>query len=166
MKKIILLFIIVFSFQSCFRVHKAPRIESYKLIPSKLKNGSTSYAFHLDASRISFYPRAQRFFEIKEDYLPESFTTRLLYPEEELEVTFYLSTDQDKKLDLFTATFNSIIGSENGIKGKDISRKGEDVFNYVYVKVKDLEGNDVFTEDDERRKSVIKVLNSFRNYLN
>ncbi|MBW2961549.1 hypothetical protein [Mesonia aestuariivivens] len=166
MKKIILLFVLVFTFQSCFRIHKARRIDSYKLYDSRLKNGAISYGFHLNASRISFYPKARRFFQIEKDYLPEPFKTKILYPKEELEVSFYLSSDQDKKIDLFTAIFNYVIGFEDAIESDHISKDGDDVYNYVYVKVKDLQGKDVFSEDDDRRKAVLKKLNDFRYYLN
>ncbi len=166
MKKIIVLFILVFSFQSCFRIHKARRIDEYKLYDSKLKNSTTSYGFRLKASRISFYPNAKRFFKVEGDYLPDSFITTELYSKEKLEVSFYLTSDRDKYLDFFTGTFNSIIGVQDGLKGEQISQKGDEVYNYVYVKVKDLHGNDVFTKEGERKDAVIEKLNEFRAFLN
>ena len=81
--------------------HKARRIDEYKLYESKLKNSTTSYGFRLKASRISFYPNAKRFFKVEGDYLPDSFITKELYPKEELEVSFYVTSDRDKYLDFF-----------------------------------------------------------------
>jgi len=146
-------------------VHKAPRIESYDLIESKLKNGNTYYGFHFYGNRQTFEARTQKYFQIEGTYLPDAFETDLLHPEEKLIISFNLSTDQDKYLDLFSGSFFNWIGFSSNSEQDKISKRGEK-FDYLHIQVVDKNGVDVLAEETQRSKIVLQALNKYRAYIN
>ena len=164
MKKIILLFIIVFSFQSCFRIHKARRIEAYEIIEPKHEGSLSNYAFEFTGNKDTFEAKTKSFFSIKEDYLPFSFTTKELYSKEELTVYIYFSSDKDKHIDLFSGFFFQALGLKEDKKRDDIVKK--QVYKYINIQVTDKDGKDVLAENSLRQKSVIEKLTKYNRIIN
>jgi len=157
LKKILILFVLVFSFQSCFRTHKARRIDVNELDVPK-NDGTSSFVFEYDGNQKNFEKTSMKFFQIKEDYLPFSFTTTQLYPKDTLSV--FLSAFQDKDKWIRLVTLSQLLGSD---KDESISK----VYNYYYISVQvtDQDGNDILREESMRNKTIIERLNRYQRLI-
>lgn len=164
MKKIIVLFILVFSFQSCFRIHKARRIEAYELIEPEYKENPKSYAFEFTGNKDTFEAKTKSFFRIKEDYLPFSFTTKELYGKDEMTVYIYFGSDKDKYIDLFSGIFFRALGLREDEERDKVVKK--EVYKYIYIQVTDKDGKDILAENSLRQKSVIEKLTKYNRIIN
>jgi len=157
LKKIFILLIVALTLQSCFRTHKARRIEVNELdVPQN--DGTSSFVFEFDGNQNNFEKTSMKFFQIKEDYLPFSFTTTQLYPSDTLSVFLTPFQDKDKWIEL--VSLSKMLGSDD-----DEGINKVYVYYYISVQVTDQNGKDILREDSMRNKTVIERLNRYQRLI-
>lgn len=155
MRKISVLFLVSFLFQSCFYIHKARDIDVYELDQIKNENSST-FVFEYTGNRTNFEKKSKSFFKIKTSYMPQYFTTDQLFP------------DKDVMVNLLGFIIKESLKSDD----ENLNRKNEDphpdttYYNYLHVQVTDDNGKDVLSPPSMKSKAIINKLLSYKNYLN
>lgn len=158
-KKLVLLFILIISFQSCFSVKKARVVDIHE-IDAPGNGGDLSFTFEFNGNIEMFEKRSRSYFNLKEKYFPYSFTTKALYPDEELTVFISIFEDDDKFVQL--VTLSDLLGTRDKEKEPTVKKT---MHHYISIQVTDAEGNDILQEKSLRQQTVMERLRFYQRII-
>lgn len=158
-KKLVLLFILIISFQSCFSVKKARVVDIHE-IDAPGNGGDLSFTFEFNGNIELFEKRSRSYFNLKEKYFPYSFTTKALYPDEELTVFISIFEDDDKFVQL--VTLSDLLGTRDKEKEPTVKKT---MHHYISIQVTDAEGNDILQEKSLRQQTVMERLRFYQRII-
>ena len=167
MKKFIILFSVSITLQSCFYTHRARKIEAYEIDHNK-KEALSTFVFEYPGKEKDFEKQSISFFKIELPYMPLNFTTKQLFPDENLNVFIYTSKEKDVMVNLLGFMIRQALDTDND----RLEDKNEDpnpdttYYHYVHIQITDMDGNDVLSQSTMKSKAVINKLLRYKNYLN
>ena len=98
--------------------------------------------------------------DLKEKYFPYSFTTKALYPDEELTVFISIFEDDDKFVQL--VTLSDLLGTRDKEKEPTVKKT---MHHYISIQVTDAEGNDILQEKSLRQQTVMERLRFYQRII-
>ncbi|WP_304155950.1 hypothetical protein [Mesonia mobilis] len=146
-------------FQSCFSVKKARAVDIHE-IDAPGNGGDLSFTFEFNGNIELFEKRSRSYFNLKEKYFPYSFTTKALYPDEELTVFISIFEDDDKYVQL--VTLSGLLGTRDKEKEPTVKKT---MHHYISIQVTDAEGNDILQEKSLRQQTVMERLRFYQRMI-
>jgi len=151
--------IVSLSFQSCFSVKKARAVDIHE-IDAPGNGGDLSFTFEFNGNIELFEKRSRSYFNLKEKYFPYSFTTKALYPDEELTVFISIFEDDDKYVQL--VTLSGLLGTRDKEKEPTVKKT---MHHYISIQVTDAEGNDILQQKSLRQQTVMERLRFYQRII-
>lgn len=152
------LLVLLFCMQSCFRVHKARRIDINE-IDDRNGIGLSAFVFEFDGDYVDFERKTKSFFGLNPNaFIPHSFTTTKLYPKDTLTVFINTSSDSDKWIRL--VTLQQLLGSD---ESEPLPKKYP--YYYISIAIKDQFDNDVLQEESIRNQTLMDKLNRYQRLI-
>ncbi len=174
MKKLVFL-VVILGLQSCFYVHKAPEIPTYKIVENQDNpDVLNAYIFEYNGAFAQKTRIIEDFFVLSETQNPYYFTTTNLIEGKELRVDISPVYDYDKHFNLLEGILDASGKKDNqsheekrrqAIQDeKDRARKErQNKHQYLHIRVMGENGEDLLKGKSLEKRMVLLRLHEFRN---
>lgn len=173
MKKIVFL-VLFLSLQSCFYVHRAPEVNTYKIVENEEnKDNLNVYVFEYEGHFAQKTRLIEDFFILSETENPYYFTTTNLLEGKELRVDISPVEDYDKRFNLLEGILDTAFDSDDKTHEekrrdaiqdeKDRKRKRkQNKHQYLYIRVMGENGEDLLKGESLEKRMILLRLHEFR----
>ncbi len=173
MKKVVFL-VVVLCLQSCFYIHRAPEIPTYKIVENQENQDAlNTYIFEYNGSFAQKTRLIEDFFVLTETQNPYYFTTTSLVEGKELRVDISPVNDYDKHFNLLEGILDAKENRDSKTHeqkrrkaiqdAKDDKRKErQNKHQYLYIRVMGENGEDLLKGKSLEKRMVLLRLHEFR----
>ncbi|MDQ7916522.1 hypothetical protein RBU60_02965 [Mesonia sp. MT50] len=177
MKKFLIIISGFLILSSCISIHKAERIENYKLSTKKINQVDlTSYVIQYSGNGMRHFENMyQRFFDVEDHFSIYELETTSLFGSEKFKVFSHFDQDYDKSLSIFDV-IDSAQESKKTQQEKDRDKPYKDrreeqdrknnKVEYVYIQIMGEDGQDILAEKSMRKDAILQKLHQLRKQLN